>query len=312
MTAGIGRRLTAVTTLAAFLLALTGGVVPAAAQDEKPKPRIAVLEFEPVDVTDAEAAAVTDQLRNDLVNLRVFTVLDRTQTEKVLNEMAFQQEGLTEADQAVRVGKLLNVEFITTGRVTRLSGAYQVNVQMIRVQTAEIVRSENVLYRGNDIVGLLQDNMATVATRLAQVEEPKATPPPKAAEAPPEKAPEPKPEPAVGEKPSWPLWLGGIALLGGVALEMSAISTNDDAETKAKASREQNDPTLYEQAQSDRDDAESQQTTALVVGGIGAALLLYYMLSDPPATETAGMSAPAPLRVDVQPGGVYAGYAWRF
>lgn len=138
---------------------------------EEVKPRIAVLEFSGIGVSPAEVAAITDQMRTDLVNLRKFVMLDRTQTEKVIDELAFQQEGLTDSNQAAKIGKILNVEFIVTGRVTSLDGAYQVNSQMISVETGEIVRSASILYQGN-ILGLLSQNIATIAARLSQVEPP--------------------------------------------------------------------------------------------------------------------------------------------
>ena len=135
------------------------------------KPRVAVLDFKGLGLSEVETAAITDQMRNDLVNLKAFTVLDRSQTDKVLGELAFQQEGLTEADQAAKIGQILNVEYIVTGRVTKLGEAYQVNAQMIDVETVEIVRSESIIYRG-DIIGLLSENIASIAARLSQVEPP--------------------------------------------------------------------------------------------------------------------------------------------
>ncbi len=165
---------------AAMLALLWIGLIaahPAVAQqqEQKPRPRVAVLEFERIDVPAAEGGALTDRLRTDLVNLGTFTVLDRARTEQVLKELAFQQEGVTDPGQAVRIGKLLNVEFIVTGRVARLPNAYQVNAQIIQVETAEVVRSETLLHRG-DIIGLLSENMGTMAVRLGQVEAKKAEP----------------------------------------------------------------------------------------------------------------------------------------
>jgi len=145
------------------------GVSQAQNLAEDVKSRIAVLDFTGIGISTAESAAVTDQMRNDLVNLRKFVVLDRSQTQKVIDELAFQQEGLTDPDQAAKIGKILNVEFIVTGRVTALDQAYQVNSQMISVETAEIVRSESILYQGN-MLGLLSQNIATIAARLSQVE----------------------------------------------------------------------------------------------------------------------------------------------
>ncbi|MDH4246497.1 MAG: hypothetical protein OEW39_01620 [Deltaproteobacteria bacterium] len=65
------------------------------------KPRVAVLEFEGIGTTKAEVASATDQMRDDLIKQNRYIVLDRSQTEAVLGELAFQQGGVTDATQAV-------------------------------------------------------------------------------------------------------------------------------------------------------------------------------------------------------------------
>lgn len=128
------------------------------------KSRIAVLEFNGIAASKAEVASATDQLRDDLIKQKAFTVLDRGQIDAVLGELAFQQKGVTDSKQAVEVGKLLNVEYIVTGRMTRLTGAYQLNVQIIEVKTARVADSQTLRLRG-DILKLL-DNMSPLAAKL--------------------------------------------------------------------------------------------------------------------------------------------------
>lgn len=183
---------------------------------EAVRPRVAVLDFQGSGISKAEATAVADQMRNDLVNLRVFTVLDRAQTEQVLNELAFQQGGMTDPGKAAEIGKMLNVEFIVTGRVTSLQGAYQVNSQMINVQSTEIVRSESILYKGA-LIGLLSQNIATMAAKLAQVEA---------------QQPTQQTQPGVeGEGLSWWVWaLIGVGVVG-VAAALSGSDSGGGGES---------------------------------------------------------------------------------
>jgi TolB-like protein len=314
--------------------ALLSAALPAAAQqqsmqpdpaaprttEQRPRPRVAVLEFERLGVNEAEGASITDRLRTDLVNLRRFTVLDRAQTEQVLKEMAFQQQGITDAQQAVRIGKLLNVEFIVTGRATRLSGAYQVNAQMIQVETAEVVRSETVLHRG-DIIGLLSDTMSSVAARLADVEGaprvatpvPPAAPPPAAM---PYVAPAvPAAEPVMERKKAdWALVVGGILVAVGTFMEIGAIAGNADAVTKADEANSTRNPILYDEAKADQEDAESLQSTALAVGAIGVVFLIVYAVSgNNGGSADAGPPAPPPVQLALAPdGGMRVGYALRW
>jgi TolB-like protein len=173
-----------------------------AQQAAPPKPRVAVLEFEGVGVTPAESAAVTDQLRSDLVRLRTFTVLDRAQTESVLKEMALQQTGVTQTDQAARIGRMLNVQFIITGRITALEGAYQVNAQMVNVETTEIERSDSIVYQGH-ILGLLQQNIGTMAARLSETSAAPVSP-------------------LAQEDKGWPWWVWALIGVGVIAAAAAA------------------------------------------------------------------------------------------
>lgn len=209
---------TALRSAVALLCAWSLVVVPTAwgsvawGQAAPPKPRIAVLEFESVGVSTAEAAAVSDQLRSDLVRQGHFTVVDRAQTQRVLGEMAFQQQGATDPNQAARIGKILNVEFIVAGRITALSGAYQVNSQLIRVETGVIERSESIVHQG-PFLGLLSDNMSTIANRLAAVDK---APPAAVAAA-------PAPPPAAEAKSSgWPWWVWALIVVGVVGVAAAA------------------------------------------------------------------------------------------
>ncbi|MDH5753362.1 MAG: penicillin-binding protein activator LpoB, partial [Deltaproteobacteria bacterium] len=162
-----------ITALLVVALAIgIGALAPAGvAQAQEKKARVAILDFEGIQISNAQSVAVTDQLRSELVNIGKFVVLDRAQTDKVMEELAFQQGGMTDAGAVAKVGKLLNVQLIVTGRITSLGGAFQLNVQMINVETAEIERSENILHKGS-FIELLGDNITRLAAKLSRVEAP--------------------------------------------------------------------------------------------------------------------------------------------
>jgi hypothetical protein len=75
---------------------------------------------------------------------------------------------VTDASKATEIGKLLNVEFIIVGRLTRLQGAYQVNVQMVDVETATILRSETYRQRSNFLD--LLDHLTPLAESLTKID----------------------------------------------------------------------------------------------------------------------------------------------
>ncbi|MHB9156146.1 MAG: CsgG/HfaB family protein, partial [Endomicrobiales bacterium] len=81
---------------------------------------IAVIDFEGKGVSPLEASIFADFLRNGLVNTGTFNVVEKANMEKLLSEMAFQQTGLTSTEDAVKIGKILNVRKMVLGSVSRL------------------------------------------------------------------------------------------------------------------------------------------------------------------------------------------------
>ncbi|MBI4083960.1 MAG: hypothetical protein HY423_15260 [Candidatus Lambdaproteobacteria bacterium] len=188
--------------------AAPAGRAPAAGE----RPRIAVLPFQRAGISPEDANAVEDKFSAELVKLRVFRVLTRTEISSVLKEQVFQQQGLTEQEQAVTAGKLLNAKYIVTGRINFLRGAYQLNAQLITVQTAEIVGSESELHRG-DFLDMIERTLPSIAQRLAQAEKGPAAPLPTpvvlAAPPPPPATAAPKPPGAARRVALYPFLIEG-------------------------------------------------------------------------------------------------------
>lgn len=108
------------------------------------KVNIAVAEFEGRHISSIDAVIIGDLLRAAIVKTNKFNVVDRTNMEKILAEQAFQMTGCTTQECAVRMGKLLNVNRIIVGNVTKLGKIYMINTSMINVETGKILRSEKV------------------------------------------------------------------------------------------------------------------------------------------------------------------------
>lgn len=197
---GLAGTLHMVGLLSAVLLFGTAPDAAAQAAKASAKPRIAVMEFTGVGVTDAEVAAVTDEVRNDLVKSGRFEVLERSKIQSVLNEQAFQQKAVR-PDQAVQVGKLLNVQYIVTGRLVSPSpNAYQLTVEATDVETGQIKASETAHHEG-PLLGFLDEIPAIASHAVAGIfgKQPEASTPPPAQ--PPPMAPSPAAQPAAPQPP---------------------------------------------------------------------------------------------------------------
>jgi curli biogenesis system outer membrane secretion channel CsgG len=87
---------------------------------------------------------VADFLRTELVNTERFVVVDRANMDKLLAEAGFQQlSGCTEAECAVQMGKLLNVQQMVVGSVSKLMDTYYITVNLVEVETGKIIASHN-------------------------------------------------------------------------------------------------------------------------------------------------------------------------
>lgn len=125
-----------------FLLAVTAF--------SREKVTVAVLDFEPKNVTSQSAEAITDLLRTELFNTGCFKVVERQRIQKILEEQRFQSTGVTDADQAAQIGRLLNVKKIMIGTMTLLGGTHILNTRIVDVQSGQVELAEAVESRGGD------------------------------------------------------------------------------------------------------------------------------------------------------------------
>jgi formylglycine-generating enzyme required for sulfatase activity len=150
-----------------LVLAFACPVVLCAAEDQE---LIAVLDLQPVSARKAEASALTDRLREELLKTGRYTLVDRSQIDAVLNEQAFQQAGCTEQECAVQAGRILGVRKLVVGRVTKLSDRlWLVSGIIVDVESARTLRAESVQHQG-ELVGLMQSGISILAHKLAGVQ----------------------------------------------------------------------------------------------------------------------------------------------
>lgn len=90
-----------------------------------------------------------------------YTMVERTQIDKVIDEQGFQRGELTES-QMVKIGKILNVSKIIVGDVNVVMGQYNVDVRAINVETGTISATEGATFTDS-----YRSSMRTLAQNLA-------------------------------------------------------------------------------------------------------------------------------------------------
>ncbi len=144
-----------------FILIITFFLIFSHNVYSREKIKLAVLDFEGKNITQESTDAVTDLLRTELFNTGAFNVVERRQITQLLEEQQFQSSGLTNTDQAVEIGRLLNVEKIMIGTVTRLGNTHIINTRIVDVQTGLVELAEAIESRGSE------ENLPRAITELA-------------------------------------------------------------------------------------------------------------------------------------------------
>ncbi|OLC05625.1 MAG: hypothetical protein AUH42_07185 [Gemmatimonadetes bacterium 13_1_40CM_70_11] len=113
----------------ALLLLLTGLASAAAAQAPAAKRRIAVLDFDYATVhqyvydlfgTDQDIGkGIADMLVTNLVRNGTYSLIERKQLDRILQEQNFQQSGRADPSSAVKLARLLGVDAIIIGSITQ-------------------------------------------------------------------------------------------------------------------------------------------------------------------------------------------------
>ncbi|MEA2081918.1 MAG: CsgG/HfaB family protein [Elusimicrobiota bacterium] len=106
---------------------------------------IAVTDFEArAPLSQSEAAFISDFVRSDFVKSGRFNVIEKNNMDKVLAEQGFQQTGCSSAECAVAIGKVLNVKMMTVGSCGQLLGKYIITMNIVDVESAKIIFSDDV------------------------------------------------------------------------------------------------------------------------------------------------------------------------
>lgn len=130
-------------------------------------PTVAVLDFDAEGLSVQESRVLTNRLRTHLVQLGGFRVVERGQMETIFEELNFQESGCTSDECAVQVGEMLGVEMMLAGTFGKLGSTYTVDLRLIDVATASILKSALYDHRGT-IDGLLSRGLEKVAREITK------------------------------------------------------------------------------------------------------------------------------------------------
>lgn len=126
---------------------------------------IAVVNFKGINISEDEAYSLSDRLIIELVKTKYFNVIEREMMNDVLKEQGFQLTGCTSDECMVQIGRLVGVQKIIGGSISKIGNIYSVSSRIVNVETGEIEKTQVYDHTG-DIEQLLTDGMKIIAIGL--------------------------------------------------------------------------------------------------------------------------------------------------
>ncbi|HON09519.1 MAG TPA: FlgO family outer membrane protein [Chitinispirillaceae bacterium] len=109
------------------------------------KLRLAVLPFSDKAGAESEKGkAVAEIIVSNLDRSNRFTLVERGEFQKMLQEIELSQTDLVDEATAVKAGKIMAADAVLSGSITDVFGSYRINARIIRTETGEILASVSV------------------------------------------------------------------------------------------------------------------------------------------------------------------------
>jgi len=140
-------------------------LAPLSAAAEEPV-GLAVLDLDAIGVSPLEARALSEKLRSSISTLilspggnikQPYSLLERSQMDKIIEQFNVQNTGCTDISCAVEFGQMLNVQQILIGSVSLVGQLYLVSLRIVDVGSSMILASKEGQVRGSidDVIGLV-------------------------------------------------------------------------------------------------------------------------------------------------------------
>lgn len=156
-----------VLALVALLVCASGS----AAQAPDSRPGIAVLPFTnggsyglAAEDLDALQIGVQELLLTELDLNSNLRIVERSRLRAILEEQGLTEAGRVDAATAASVGKIVGARYVITGVFIDMNGDFRMDGRIIDVETSEIVKTERVRDRRDNLFEMLVD----LATRITQ------------------------------------------------------------------------------------------------------------------------------------------------
>lgn len=105
---------------------------------------MALLEFKAAEIPVSEVNLIRGTLETVLVKATDIPIVDRKKMNKILKEHEIQLSGLTPSENAVTIGKILNVHYLMSGDLSKTGGKYYLTLKVVSVENARTLGAKQV------------------------------------------------------------------------------------------------------------------------------------------------------------------------
>ncbi len=148
---------------------LVGLAAPAAAQDSRPG--VAVLPFEnggsygqDKEDFDALEVGIQQMLLTEFAVNSALRVVERSRLRALMDEQDLGSSGRVDQGTAARLGRLVGARYMVLGGFVDFYGDLRIDARVVNVETGEIVKSERVRDKREN----LYDNIVDLAQKVSQ------------------------------------------------------------------------------------------------------------------------------------------------
>ncbi len=98
------------------------------------KLRVAIMDFQAGGVSESFAKNVTELIRGEMINSNKFTVIERSQMDKIFKEQGFQQSVCDDVSCAVEAGRMLAARKMLIGTVMKIEKNFYISGRIVDVE----------------------------------------------------------------------------------------------------------------------------------------------------------------------------------
>jgi len=138
-------------------------VLPLRAQEVKAGTKIAVFPFADTNPAAKETGygdAIAGMLTTELINGKVFQIIERKEIERIMGELGLNQLGVVDSKTAKEIGKVYGVDMLVFGNVAKFGSLVETDSRLIDTQSGEAVLADHASCRNESEIRNMVVNLA--------------------------------------------------------------------------------------------------------------------------------------------------------